>query len=137
MRVVIDTNVLVSGMLSGASPPAQILQFVLQGNLTLLIDGRIAAEYDEVTARARLGFDPVERQAFLQTLYAIAEPVVASPIKARLPDPDDHMFLEVAVGGKANALIAGNVRHFPVGRLRLGIPVLTPRQFVEQVRAIP
>ncbi len=134
MRVVVDTNVLVSGMLSGASPPAEVLQLILHGDLTLLIDARIAAEYDEVTARARFGFDPAERGAFLKALYAIAEPVVATPIKARLPDPDDHMFMEVAVGGEAGALITGNVRHFPIGNLRLGVPVLTPRQFIDRMR---
>ncbi|MBK8246613.1 MAG: PIN domain-containing protein [Gemmatimonadetes bacterium] len=42
--VVVDTNVLVSGMLSGASPPAEVLQLILQGELRLLLDSRIIAE---------------------------------------------------------------------------------------------
>lgn len=134
MRVVLDTNVLVSAMLSGASPPAEVLNLVLQGDLTLLADGRILAEYDEVTARPRFGFDDLERVALLRTIHAISVPVVAAPIRADLPDADDLKFLEVAISGRADVLITGNVRHFPVGRLRLGVRVMTPRQSMEKLR---
>ena len=134
MRVVVDTNVLVSGMLSGASAPAEVLQLILHGELRLLLDSRIAAEYDEVTARAKFGLDPVERLALLITLRAIAEDVIAAPFKGSLPDPDDRMFVEVALGGRADALVTGNLRHFPLGRSRLGFDILTPRQLIERLR---
>lgn len=137
MRVVVDTNVLVSGMLSGASPPAEVLQLILQGELRLLLDSRIIAEYDEVTSRPRFGFDPAERTALLNTLRAIATQVIAVPFRGPLPDPEDRMFVEVALGGRADAIITGNVRHFPIGRARLGVAILTPRQCLERLRSDP
>jgi predicted nucleic acid-binding protein len=44
------------------------------------------------------------------------------------------MFVEVAAAGRADALVTGNVRHFPIGRLRLGVSVVTPRQLIEGLR---
>ena len=52
MRIVLDTNVLVCGMLSGAGAPGEVLQLNLQGELHLLSDARILAEYDEVLAKS-------------------------------------------------------------------------------------
>ena len=134
MRVVVDTNVVVSGMLSGASAPAEVLQLILQGELQLLLDSRIVAEYDEVTIRPRFGFHPVERRALLNTLRSVAEDVVAAPFVGGLPDPDDRMFVEVALGGRGDVIVTGNVRHFPLGRSRLGFAILTPRQLIERLR---
>lgn len=58
LRVVFDTNVVVSAMLTGGGTPDLALQLVLQGDAILLTDSRIMAEYDEVTSRPRFGFPP-------------------------------------------------------------------------------
>ena len=57
MRFVIDSNVVVSAMLSPHAPPAQVIRLALQGDLGLLYDGRILAEYREVLMRPKFGFD--------------------------------------------------------------------------------
>ena len=134
MRVVLDTNVLVSAMLSGGGAPDMVLQLVLMGELTLLADSRILAEYDEVTARPRFGFDEEERRALLEVLADLAEPVIARPTALALPDPDDRVFVEVALAGGAEALVTGNARHFRPRGGRLSVPVLTPRQLVDRLR---
>ena len=134
MRIVLDTNVLVSAMLTGGGAPDQVLQLVLQGSATLLADSRIFAEYDEVTARPAFRFDPAERRVLLDTLEQIAEPVVAAPLRLALPDPEDRVFVEVALAGAADAIVTGNTRHFLPTRGTLGVPVLTPRQFVDRNR---
>lgn len=134
MRIVLDTNVLVSAMLTGGGAPDMVLQLVLQGEVTLLTDSRIIAEYDEVTARLRFGFDPVERRILLDTLGNIAEPVVATPLRVTLPDPEDRMFVEVAVAGGADAIVTGNARHFIPRRGRVPVAVLTARQLVDRMR---
>jgi putative PIN family toxin of toxin-antitoxin system len=136
MRVVMDTNVLVAGMLSGASPPSEVLHQILQGTLTLLVDARIVAEYDEVTARERCAFDPLERRALLDTLVAVAQHVEALPLNASLPDTDDIMFVEVAAAGNAAVLITGNVRHYPDVTGQYGFVVQTPRRFMESMRGV-
>lgn len=134
MRIVLDTNVLVSAMLTGGGTPDQVLHLVLQGAVTLLADSRIFAEYDEVTARPAFRFDSRERRILLDLLERIAEPVVAYPLKLTLPDPDDRMFVEVAIAGRADAIITGNTRHFQPKRGSLSFPVLLPRQLVDRMR---
>lgn len=134
MRIVLDTNVLVSAMLSGGGAPDMTLQLVLQGAVTLLADSRVLAEYDEVTARPLFAFDDAERRLLLDALAAIAEPVVAPPLRVALPDPEDRVFVEVAVAGRADAIVTGNVRHFVPRRGKLSVPVLTPRQLVDRLR---
>lgn len=129
-----DTNVLVSAMLSGGGAADQVLQAALQGAVLLLADSRILAEHDEATTRPAFRFDEAERRALLDALERIAEPVVASPMRLSLPDPDDRMFVEVALAGRADAIVTGNTRHFVPRKGRLGITVLTPRQLVDRLR---
>ncbi len=134
MRIVMDTNVLVSAMLSAGGAPDTVLQLVLQGSLTLLADSRILAEYYEVTARPRFTLIERERVALLDILAEIAELVPAQPLRLSLPDPDDRAFVEVAVAGRADVIVTGNVRHFVPRKGTLGIPVLTPRELVDSMR---
>lgn len=134
MRIVLDTNVLVSAMLSGGGTADMVVQLVLQGDVTLLMDSRILAEYDEVTARPAFAFDAGERRALLETLERISEPVVSRPLRLGLPDPEDRMFVEVAVVGAADAIVTGNTRHFVPRRGVLPVAVLTPRQLVDRLR---
>jgi len=134
VRIVLDTNVLVSAMLSGGGAPDMALQLVLQGAAALLADSRVLAEYDEVTTRPLFAFDEAERRVLLDTLAAIAEPVVTRPVRLTLPDPDDRVFVEVALAGGADAIVTGNVKHVVPRRGRLGVTVLSPRQFVDRMR---
>ena len=134
MRIVLDTNVLVSALLSGGGIPYMAFQLVLQGDATLLADSRILAEYDEVTARSHFHFDPTERSATMRALARIAEAVVARPLRITLPDPDDRMFVEVAIAGEADAIVTGNIKHFVPKRGVLPVTILTPRAFVDRLR---
>jgi uncharacterized protein len=61
---------------------------------------------------------------------AAGEHVSGSPLSVDLPDVDDLSFLEIAVSGGADALVAGNAKHFP-RRARSGVRVLTSSEFVE------
>lgn len=134
MRIVLDTNVVVSAMLSGSGAPYVAMQLVLQGAVILLADSRILAEYDEMTARPQFGFDENERRTLLDVLAQVAEPVIATPLRVSLPDPDDRVFVEVAIAGDADAIVTGNSRHFIPKKGELGVAVLTPRQLVDRLR---
>ena len=134
MRIVLDTNVLVSAMLSGGGAPDLLVQLILQREVTLLADSRILAESDEVTARPRFRFDEKERRALIDTLSDIAEPVLARPLRVSLPDPDDRMFVEVAVAGAADAIVTGNAKHLSPRAGRLTVPVVSPRRAVDKMR---
>jgi predicted nucleic acid-binding protein len=106
-----------------------VLDAVLAAQVRLLYDDRILAEYRTVLRRGRFGFDPRHVAAVLAFLRAEGEPVSAPPLGLVLPDPYDAPFIEVAVAGRADALVTGNTAHFPVCQ---GIPVLTPAEFLQQ-----
>ena len=113
MRIVLDPNVLVSGLLSPHGPPGRIVDLVLAGAVTPVVDDRILAEYREVLGRTRFPFDARDVAALLARIDAAAEHVAARPLARLLPDPDDMPFVEVAVAGRVEALVTGNARHYP------------------------
>ena len=78
-RIVLDTNVLVSAFLNPTGAPAQVLTLLLAGELKLLVDERILAEYAEVLARPRFALDLAEVAEVTRQIEADGERVVASP----------------------------------------------------------
>jgi putative PIN family toxin of toxin-antitoxin system len=123
---VLDTNVLVSGLLSPSGPPGRLVDVLLGRRLELAFDDRIEAEYREVLARPKLGIEPIRRDAFLAILQ-FQEHVIALPWPHQAsPDEDDVVFLEVAVQTPARTVVTGNLRHFPPS-CRGPVTVLPPR----------
>jgi putative PIN family toxin of toxin-antitoxin system len=108
VRIVLDTNVLVSALLTPQGLPAQILLLALAGDLTLLFDERILEEYREVLHRPRFAIPRDQLAEILEQLEADGELVATTPVTAALPDPDDRPFIEVAMSGRADALVTGN-----------------------------
>ncbi len=136
MRIVLDTNVLVSGLLSGTGPPGRIVSLLPESLFVLCIDDRILAEYGEVLRRPHLGLHPETVERLLADLEEEGERVVGLPLPERLPDPSDEPFLEIAVAAGADFLVTGNLRHFPA-RSRHGVEVLSPRAFLDALRRRP
>ena len=130
MNVVLDTNVLVAGLLTPHGPAGRIIDLLLNGDLTPCFDDRVVAEYRDVLLRARFGFDAAHIDAVLDYVESEGLPVSAAPIYATLPDPDDAAFLEVALAAGAEYLITGNLRHFPA-KSRHGVRVVGPREFID------
>ncbi len=130
MRVVLDTNVLVSALLVPGSVPHRVMELAVARRYGLLIDSRIAAEYRLILERPKFGFDPTTVERVLE-LVDRAEWIVANPLHLTLPDPSDQPFIEVAATGGADAIVTGNVRHFRFPGGRLAMPVLTPRQMLD------
>ena len=133
MRVVLDTNVLVSALLNVHGAPAQVLDLVRQGFLTLCADGRIHGEYEEVLSRPEFPFGPEDLATLMRFLRESSELVAARPLTHRLPDLEDEPFLEVAAQGRVDALVTGNIRHFPKN-CRAGVPVMTPDEVIALIR---
>lgn len=123
---VIDTNVIVSGLLSASGPPGRLIDMLLDRRLTLTFDDRIEEEYRDVLARPRFNIPPERSDAFLAIL-SFQNRILAGPWPhAPSPDPDDQPFLEAALQATDCVLVTGNVRHFPK-RCRGPILLLTPR----------
>jgi len=133
VRVVLDTNVLVSALWNVHGAPAQVLDLVRQGFLSLCADGRIHGEYEEVLSRPDFPFDPGDVATLMRFLRESSEFVAARPLTHRLPDPEDEPFLEVAAQGRVDALVTGNMRHFPKN-CRAGVPVMTPDEVIALIR---
>src|SRR5215217_4366647 len=112
MIVVLDTNILVSGLLQPFGPSGQIVRLVAASDLVLCHDPRILSEYREVLLREKFSFDPSRITAFLEEIETRGIPVVARPLSIRLPDPYDEPFLEIALAGGA-PLVTGNAKHYP------------------------
>lgn len=132
MRVVLDTNVVVSGTLSPMGPPGQMLDLVLADELVLVVAPRVLGEYREVLIRARFGFDPLQVQRLVDTLEDIGQSVSALPWPSPLTDQSDEIFLATAKAGHA-VLVTGNTVDFPAWK-RHGVVVYTPRQCLERLR---
>ena len=132
MRVVVDTNVIVSGVLNPHGAPGRIVNSVLSGNTTVLFDDRILSEYREVLLRPAFGFQPTDVDALLAFVEAEGEHVSVAPLSVVLPDPDDLPFLEVAATGGADALITGNLKHFKPRRGHHNVLVTTPADFLRR-----
>ena len=133
MRVVLDTNVLVSGLISPSGPPGEILRLLETGLIVPCLSESILGEYRNVLARREFQFPVLKIASLLQRFEAVGELVVAALVPGDFPDPKDAPFLEVALAAHADFLVTGNLRHFPV-RLRQGVAVVSPREFIEALR---
>jgi putative PIN family toxin of toxin-antitoxin system len=125
MRLVVDTNVLISALLHPDRTPASCLARALAERVTVLLDARIEQEYREVLARPRFAaIDVLRRDALFASLLAAGEWVTCAPQRELvLVDDDDRMLVEVALSGRADALVTGNARHIPT---TLGFTVFSP-----------
>ena len=129
MNIVLDTNVLVSGLLSPFGPCGEIVRMVSSAELTLSFDARILTEYKEVLIRPKFKFKKDKIDAILDHVAHRGLAVASSPLPQSLPDIDDEPFLEVAIAAKAVCIVTGNHIHFPPD-LCLGVKILSPSDFL-------
>ena len=132
MIVVIDTNVVVSGILRPFGPPGTVLRLAASGMLKVAYDDRILFEYREILSRPVFGFSADNIDAFLNQMEEEGLFVSAEPLPFRLPDPSDEPFLEVALSARVAALVTGNTKHFP-GK-SAGVRIISPSEFVREYR---
>ena len=130
MKIVLDTNVIVSGLLSPYRTPSTIVRMVTDLTLRISYDARIFSEYEAVLTRPKFGFESERIEAFLEQLKVRGERVVAKPLPKSLPHTADQMFLEVALAGRVACLVTGNLKHFPK-MLCQEMKVYSPSDFLE------
>ncbi len=127
--MVLDTNVIVSGLLARFGAPGRILDLLRSGTLQAVVDDRILGEYSEVLRRPYFDryLPTAERENVVEFLRGNSLYVTTGRVISDLPDPDDQAFLEIAATAEA-PLITGNARHFPPSKRR-GVKVMTPAEF--------
>lgn len=124
---VLDTNVLVSGLISAKGPPGRLIDAVLARRLQIAFDDRILQEYKAVLARPKFQFKPADVTAFWKILPFQCH-LVAMPVEdLQASDPDDTKFLEVATATESKTLVTGNTRHYPE-KNRGDVVILTPAE---------
>lgn len=128
MKVALDTNVLVAGLITPTGTCGRVLDLFFEQAFAVCVDTRIVREYARVLPRPRLRIDPGDVEGALRQIRLLAEFVTPAPLPVSLPDASDLPFLEVAKEAAA-VLVTGNLRHFPA-RGRAGVTVVRPRQFL-------
>jgi putative PIN family toxin of toxin-antitoxin system len=131
LKLVIDTNVVISALLKPESNPALIISLILRGSCTLCLTEKIFLEYEKVSGRGKFKkLDKASVREFLSTLRKRASWVVPKvTVDGVTKDPDDNAFLECALESKADFLITGNIHHFPHKKFHQ-TSIVTPGEFV-------
>lgn len=135
IRAVLDTNVVVSALLSPEGPMASILNLATLQRFRCYVSEPILEEYGEVLGRACLGLN--ERAIFGSMKRLKKSAVLVEPRRqVRIcTDAEDNKFLECALEARADYVVTGNVRHFPVQFQ--DIRVIRPSQFLTALAAEP
>jgi len=126
LKIVIDTNVIVSALINTGGIPAKILSLVLSGKTIILYDNRIVFEYTDVLSREKFGFNPEVIDDMIDFLKHEGEYINAVHYGAKFHDETDKKFYEVYKSGRAHFLITGNKKHFPRDN-----KIIIPKDFLE------
>jgi len=126
-NVVLDTNILVSGLLSPQGSSARILSALIDGRITCFFSEDIIGEYEAVLSRDRFGFPPKEVERLIESIKKIGQPIAPRNSTHPMTDESDRMFYDAAKAAFAY-LITGNAKHFPDETF-----VITPARFADEM----
>jgi len=113
LRVVLDTNVVVSAHLNAEGYERHVLDLVLAGKLQSAVSPAILEEYEGVLRRPKFGIAPRQVSRSLLLIRKAARIIRPRDRLEVTRDPADNRFLECAEASKADYLVTGNKRHFP------------------------
>jgi putative PIN family toxin of toxin-antitoxin system len=137
VRVLLDTNILVSGILSAGQPPARLLHLWLQRRFELVTSERQLEELRAVLARPKITkrISPEETAVLVENLEQEAICARDLPVVDVSPDPDDNFILATAIAGAAELIVSGD----QAGMLDLqevsGIAIVTAREALERIES--
>ena len=127
MRIVLDTNILVSALISEEGYPAQVLAAIKRERVTLVTSGYQIEELRGVLARERLK-PYIRPEEAADLLYHLGLVVSELPEASLSPDPKDNPILATAIAGEAELIVSGDKGDMlALGRVE-GIPVVTARE---------
>jgi predicted nucleic acid-binding protein len=131
--IVLDTNVLVSGLLNPFRLPARVVDQVTLNVVQVAYDDRIIAEYMEVLSRPAFGFSEKNVRDLVEHIKLSGIHIVAKPLGlTENPDPGDLPLAEVALTARVDAVVTGNLSHFQYLE-KFGVSVLSPSEFMESI----
>jgi uncharacterized protein len=137
-RLVVDTNVIVSGLITSSTPPAQILDAVRSKKVILLVSDEVVEEYLRVLEypHIRKYKKITDEMVSLIASFFVEDTerveVLSHVVKSK--DPDDNKFLSLAVEGKADFLITGDKADLLSLKEIEGIAILTAREALRRLK---
>ena len=133
MRIVLDTNVLVSALITRGTPPDQLYQAWLRNEIELVTSSAQIDELADVLSRPKLRkyVDPTDAAELISDIHLRAIVIRDMPIPRRSPDPKDDAILATAVAGDAELVVSGDKRDILVLREVEGIPIRTARDALQ------
>jgi uncharacterized protein len=136
MRAVLDTNVLLAGLL-WRGPPYAVLEQVRNGSVTFISSPALLAELAEVLARptfdAILSRSSTPRERLLAQVRMLAEVIDPPPLATPVcRDPDDDAVLALALAAQADVIVSGDDDLLSLSRFA-GIPIVNPAQALKQM----
>ena len=139
MRLVIDTNILISALLAGTSLPAHLIVLWREGRFDLLTSADQLDELMRVTRypKIRERLAPALAGRLINELRDIAVVVKNAPVVTVSPDPYDNYLLAMAAAGSADFLVTGDKRDLLVLKLYEGTKIVTVRDFLILHRRLP
>jgi putative PIN family toxin of toxin-antitoxin system len=126
MKIVLDTNVIVSALINPQGIPGSILALVLNGKIQIAYDNRIIFEYIDVLSRKNFGFNKEIINNLIDYVRNDGEFINSEYSNVKFTDDTDKKFYEVFKSGEARYLITGNKKHFPKEK-----GILLPKEFIE------
>ena len=129
LNVVIDTNVLVSGLISAHGFPAKIVNALKEKQFNIFYNSEILNEYRDVLYRERFGLESKDVDDLLDIISLNGFSVTSDASNTALPDEDDRCFYDTAKNTGAY-LVTGNIKHYPVDST-----IKTPADFMKLLEA--
>ena len=130
MRIVIDTNVVASGIVFGGKPE-RLLELAIKNDVEMCVSPQILAEYDEIIARLSAKYPNRAIAISLKDLTDNALLVSPSQTVTVCRDPDDNKFIECAMEGKCLYIVSGDNDLLDL-RSYADVEIVTVAEFFEQ-----
>ena len=133
-RIVVDSNVIISGFLFGG-PPARVLRAIVEGRARGSTSLPILDEVRGVLLRPKFGLSPEQALSFVEEFHRLCELVTPRlTVRAIDGDPADDRILECAAEARADFIVSGDSHLLRLREWR-SIPIVAPADFVETIEA--
>jgi uncharacterized protein len=132
IRVVIDTNVVVSAALNDEGLPSAVLSLAIGQRIRMFVSPAVLVEYENVLNRPRMKLSPARIKTLLADIRSASHLVQPSRKISEIEnDEPDNRFLECAAAAGAEYIVTGNTKHFP--QTFETTAIVTPKQFIDLV----